>query len=66
MKKKETVEEFIARGGKVTKSEDSTVSLEELLNKEVKMTEDGAKEIAEIISKSISDGLETKFKTKKD
>lgn len=63
--KKETPEEFLARGGKITKSEDTAISLEELLNKEALMSEDGAKAIADLISESISEGLRVSLKPKK-
>lgn len=57
----ETVEEFLARGGKVSKSSETDISLDELLKKEGVLDEKGAKAIAALISSSISEGLDKEF-----
>lgn len=59
---KETVEEFLARGGKVTKSKEGKLSLEELLEKEGLMNEQGAKKLADLLSNTISTEIDSKFK----
>ena len=61
---KETIEEFLARGGKVTKSEDNDLTLKELLEKEGVLTEEGAKRIADIISHSITSEIDSKLPKK--
>lgn len=60
----ETTEEFLARGGKVTKSSDNDISLEELLKKEGLMNDKGAKSVADLLSNSISESLSTELKAK--
>lgn len=59
----ETVEQFLARGGKVSKSNDNDMSIDELLKKEGVLDEKGAKAIAALISSSISKGLDKEFKS---
>ena len=62
----ETTEQFLARGGKVTKSVKKDASLEELLKKEALMDESGAKAIASLLSNTISEKLNTELKSKQD
>lgn len=59
----ETLEEFLARGGEIAKSDDTTVSLEKLLKREGVLNEDGAKAIADLLTSTISNNIETEFKT---
>ncbi len=58
--KTETVEEFLARGGKVQKSKtDST--LEDLLYNEGLMDHDQAAKVGEKLSESLKESLDSKF-----
>jgi hypothetical protein len=61
--KTETMEEFLARGGKVQKSKkDST--LEELLYNEGLMDHQEAQSVSEILTTTLSNSLDENFKKK--
>ena len=62
----ETTEEFLARGGKIAKSSDSDISLEELLKKEGLMNEEAASDVASSLSSSIIKSLNKRDKPKED
>jgi len=49
----ETIQEFLASGGKISKSSDKDISLEELLTNEVLMDDKSAKDMANLVSSSI-------------
>lgn len=56
---KETIEEFLARGGKVERSTDKDKTLNELLSNEGFINEQGAKAVADLISSSITESLQS-------
>lgn len=60
--KTETTEEFLARGGKILKSSDKNISLEELLIKEGldKDLKNASTELKDSISKSLASELKSK------
>ena len=62
----ETIEEFLARGGKISKSTDNDLSLEELLTKEGLMNDNNAKTVESLLTSSISDSLNKELKPKED
>lgn len=59
--KSESVEEFLARGGKVQKAS-KEISLEELLLNEGLMDHDEASKIQQTLSSNINSSLEKEFK----
>ena len=59
--KTESIEEFLARGGKVQKSQ-KEVSLEELLYNEGLMDHEEAKNIQKSLSENINSSLDKEFK----
>jgi hypothetical protein len=59
--KTESIEEFMARGGKVQKSEND-VSLEELLYNEGLMDHNDAQKVQKTLSENINSSLDKEFK----
>ena len=59
----ETVEEFLARGGEVTKSESET-SLDQLLYNEGLLNHQDAKIIKKSLNEALTNGLKEEFKAK--
>ncbi len=64
--KNETIEEFLARGGKVSKSDKSDASLDELLKEEGLIDDKGAKAIASLISTTISESIKKETENDKE
>ncbi|MDB9787154.1 hypothetical protein OAB57_03535 [Bacteriovoracaceae bacterium] len=61
--KTETTEEFLARGGKISKSSDNDISLGELLEKEGLVND--SKTVVDSLSDSITDSLNAGLKPQK-
>ncbi len=62
----ETTEEFLARGGKISKSSNNDISLENLLKKEGLMNDSDANNVASLVSSSISESLSKELTSKED
>ena len=57
----ETIEEFLARGGEISKSSKSDVTLDELLKKEVLINDHDAKRIANLLSSTLEESLDNEL-----